>query len=258
MQKAPDGRGGTSFSFFPMAFAFQNPPMDQTLEIFINREWTSPWADRLMAFVADYGAWAPWLLLFLVAGAVFGDFRFRAMLLSAGLAVGLSDGIGVNILKHAVGRARPSQVEPGVRVVTLGAPVGRLPKICGVFSDPSVSYPHGERIPEVREVPSGGPPVQGRSFPSGHAANNMAVAIVLLCLYPRRGWLYLPVALLIGYSRIYTGSHWPTDVLGGWALGALGGWLAVRALEWFIRRFGKGIPAASLGLLGRDGIPPRS
>jgi hypothetical protein len=34
--------------------------------------------------------------------------------------------------------------------------------------------------------------VTGRSFPSGHAANNMAVATVLILFYRRKGWFYSP------------------------------------------------------------------
>jgi undecaprenyl-diphosphatase len=212
--------------------------MDQQLEILINRDWVVPWADRILAFVSDFGAWAPWLFLMLILGALFGNFKFRAMLLSAGLAVGLSDGIGVNLLKHAVGRPRPSQVEPGVRMVSLGSAPPHLPKVFGFLSPPRVSYPHGEHPPTIPGTLTAERPTNGRSFPSGHAANNMAVATVMILFYRRRGWIYLPVALLICYSRIYTGSHWPLDVLAGILLGILGGWLATTLLEFCWKRYG--------------------
>lgn len=212
--------------------------MEQHLEILINREWIAAWADRLMTFLADYGAWAPWLLLLLMMGLIFGNFKFRMAMLAAGLAVGLSDGIGVNLLKHAVGRPRPSQVEPGVRVVESGMAPKPLPRIFGVLSKPVVSYPQGEQPPEIPGMLAADRPLQGRSFPSGHAANNMAVATVLILFYPRRGWFYLPVALLIAYSRIYTGAHWPLDVLAGLILGIGGGWLAARFLDFSWRSFG--------------------
>ena len=205
--------------------------MDQSLQILINREWTTPWADRLFAWIADFGSWAPWLAVAVVLGLLFGDFRFRSMIVAAALGVGLSDGIGVNALKHAVGRPRPSQVEPGVRMVSQGTPPGALPRICGFLSDPVVAYPHGIETPPVPGMLIDSQPHEGRSFPSGHASNNMALATVLLLFYPRRGWLYLPVALLIGYSRIYTGSHWPSDVAAGMFLGISGGWLAVVLLR---------------------------
>ena len=215
--------------------------MDQQLEILINRDWVAPWADRLLSFLADFGAWAPWLILLLVLGVIFGNFHLRAALLAAGLAVGLSDGVGVNLLKHTVGRPRPSQVEPGVRVVELGRAACGLPKIAGIASEPIVKFPNGMEKPASLGQLTVAQPVTGRSFPSGHAANNMAVATVLILFFGWRGALYLPLALLIAYSRIYTGSHWPLDVVGGMVLGIVGGVFATRLLQFLWRRYGSRI-----------------
>lgn len=66
----------------------------------------------------------------------------------------------------------------------------------------------------------------------------MAVATVLLLFFGWRGALYLPFALLIGYARIYTGAHWPTDVLAGFLLGVCGGLIAISILELLWRRLG--------------------
>lgn len=74
------------------------------------------------------------------------------------------------------------------------------------------------------------PPVQG-FFPSGHAAGSMAVwsAIVALAWNTPRRRVAVAVAicavLLVGLSAIYNGGHWPSDVLGGWALAF--GWVAI-------------------------------
>lgn len=211
--------------------------MDQQLQILINREWVASWADRLLSFLSNYGAWAPWLLGLLVVALIFGDFKLRAALLTVGLAVGLSDGVGVNLLKHAVARPRPSQVEPGVRFVEMGIAPAHYPKIAGLLSMPRVSFPHGTEPPEIPGMLIA-ETTGGRSFPSGHAANNMAVATVLILFYPRRGWFYLPVALLISYARIYTGSHWPLDVAAGMLLGIIGGRLAVWIIRLLWRRWG--------------------
>jgi undecaprenyl-diphosphatase len=212
-------------------------PADQHLEILINRIWIASWADRLLAFVSDFGAWKIWLLLLVILAVVLGNFRLRAAILAAGLAVGLSDGIAVNLLKHAVARPRPSQVEPGVRMVGLGSAPCGAPKIAGLLSEPIISFPHGTEEPEVPgQLAAEG--VTGKSFPSGHAANNMAVATVLILFFGWRGALYLPFALLIGYARLYTGAHWPFDVLGGFVLGLIGGILAVNLVEILWRRFG--------------------
>lgn len=68
------------------------------------------------------------------------------------------------------------------------------------------------------------------SFPSGHATMSAVVyltlGVLLAGLQPsRRMAAYiLAVALLltglVGFSRVYLGVHWPTDVLAGWALGS--------------------------------------
>lgn len=63
------------------------------------------------------------------------------------------------------------------------------------------------------------------SFPSGHSTTSFAIAISLTISTRRTdaawvGWLAVSWATLVGLSRIYVGVHWPTDVLGGFALGA--------------------------------------
>ncbi|WP_431964357.1 phosphatase PAP2 family protein [Actinacidiphila sp. bgisy160] len=67
------------------------------------------------------------------------------------------------------------------------------------------------------------------SFPSGHAASAAAFAAGIALESPRWGAAVLPVAWSVAFSRIYTGVHYPSDVLAGVALGA-GAALAVRGL----------------------------
>ena len=64
------------------------------------------------------------------------------------------------------------------------------------------------------------------SFPSGHSAfaASMAVLAVLYCYTNSRKlpWvLAVGFALLMGFSRVYLGVHFPTDVLAGWSIGAV-------------------------------------
>jgi undecaprenyl-diphosphatase len=85
--------------------------------------------------------------------------------------------------------------------------------------------------------------VYSSSFPSGHstlsAATFLTLAMLIASLEPNRGTkrmvfgLAAILVLGVGFSRIYLGVHWPSDVLAGWCLGAawaLAGWVALLKL----------------------------
>lgn len=57
------------------------------------------------------------------------------------------------------------------------------------------------------------------SFPSNHASNIFTFATLLTLCFRRLIFLALPLALVVGYSRVYLGVHYPLDVLGGAVLG---------------------------------------
>ncbi|EHQ28531.1 phosphatase PAP2 family protein [Mucilaginibacter paludis] len=61
------------------------------------------------------------------------------------------------------------------------------------------------------------------SFPSGHSVSAFSTAVVLTYITPRKSWglLFLVLAILVGYSRMYLSEHFFEDVVGGSALGVL-------------------------------------
>lgn len=75
------------------------------------------------------------------------------------------------------------------------------------------------------------------SFPSGHSANTMSIYLmVALALAPARWRSHAlagaaSVAIASGLTRPFLGVHWPSDVIGGWALGLAAFWAFVRAGE---------------------------
>jgi undecaprenyl-diphosphatase len=68
------------------------------------------------------------------------------------------------------------------------------------------------------------------SFPSVHAANFFAAAPIVGAVFPPFRIAAYTVAAAVSFSRVYVGDHWPTDVIGGAALGLFLGWLGRRAL----------------------------
>jgi membrane-associated phospholipid phosphatase len=60
-----------------------------------------------------------------------------------------------------------------------------------------------------------------QSFPSGHAANAVGLAIALAVLYPRGRWLFAAFAVLACLQRVEGLAHFPSDVLVGAAIGCL-------------------------------------
>lgn len=65
----------------------------------------------------------------------------------------------------------------------------------------------------------------GYSFPSSHATNHMGIAVMIILTCGRYlgpfKWLFLVWALLIGFSQIYVGVHFPIDIAVGFLEGAL-------------------------------------
>ncbi len=199
--------------------------MDQRLFFLFNRDWTHPALDLPMAAISSWDFWWPIAALLGLLLLIFGGFRGRAALVCIGLAIGLTDGIVVDGLKDLTGRPRPYQVLEGVRILDLQK---AKPRLLALTLEQPLKLEYSR--PSIQ-------PVRGNSFPSGHSANNFTLATVLALFYRRWGWLYFLPATLVALSRVYTGSHYPSDVLVSAFLGSGLALLVVAAAEALWRRF---------------------
>ncbi len=198
--------------------------MDKSLLFLINRTWTLPALDWLMATVTDLAVWLPLLGAAGLGLAWKGAFRARSFLMITALTLALTDGLFTQFTKKWVGRPRPSEACLGVRTV-------RLERTRPAFLAVA-------RAPHVRLSPAPAAPVAGTAFPSGPAMNTAAGA-TLACLYfGRAAWPVACVAVLVAYSRVYCGAHWPSDVVVSAALGSLFALAIARASQHAYRRFG--------------------
>ena len=99
----------------------------------------------------------------------------------------------------------------------------------------------------------------GNSFPSAHAMAAVTIGAAVWYLWSLRsskswggswrakarvGLAAVTVALLVGLGRVYTGAHYPSDVLAGWALGGVWASICLTCAEVFrrLRESGKPLP----------------
>lgn len=83
------------------------------------------------------------------------------------------------------------------------------------------------------------------SFPSDHATASIAVVAAFGLLGLRgRAWLLGCLAFLVCWSRVYVGTHYVTDILGG----AVTGWIAAITVRWLYRK-GSQIDRFATGIL---------
>ncbi len=154
--------------------------LDKAIFLAVNRELTHPILDFLLSFITDFRNFQVALIFVLFLVLLVGDRRLMATCLLIGLGVALSDSL-VDLIKDALARPRPCQELPLARVLVK----------CG----------------------------RNFGFPSGHAANTATLSLITSFRHRRLGFFFYPFMALMAYSRIYVGAHYPSDVLGGMALG---------------------------------------
>jgi len=172
----------------------------------------------------------PWMAFVSHAGNWMGDGRqlliVSAILLAAGWLLpatrGLVTGVQtlwahglatvlVHTVKHLVGRPRPKFSASGDWSI--------MPSLASGFD----------------------------SFPSGHTTATFALAVVLSRRFPLLAALFMGIAAFVALSRVLRGSHFPSDVFGGWVLGTVSGMVAANPWKDWIRSVESALYQAAIG-----------
>jgi undecaprenyl-diphosphatase len=149
----------------------------------INQQWTNSWFDSFMPFITDpHRAW-PFVAIGILYMVYKKKIKVVPILLGCIISIALSDIVAARVIKPLVHRERPEASEKQIRLLV----------------------PH-----------------QGSfGFPSNHAANMFAAATFLTCTFPSIGLITIAAAIVVAYSRVYVGVHYPLDVFCGGLLGTI-------------------------------------
>lgn len=145
-----------------------------------------------MPIITEGKTWIPLYILIVLFFIIKFQYKSWIPLVILAACVGISDKGSAGIIKPLVERTRPCN-EVGVKARVVGV--------------------------ECRN---------SFSFPSSHATNHLCIAMFLTILFRKEKWYWhiswFIWAILIAYSRIYVGVHYPLDIIGGGILGAVIGY----------------------------------
>lgn len=179
--------------------------LDQELFLFLNEQ-QSPFWDTIMVMVSNKYFWVPFYLLLI--GYIIWRYKKQSipMLLMAIVGIGLADYVASGIFKPYFARLRPCH-DP-----ELSAMVNLVRGCGGKFG-----------------------------FLSSHASTGFALAVFFNLILTDRYLLFkvflIIWAVLVSYSRIYLGVHYPGDIIGGAMVGTGTAMLAVVGYRLWLRKY---------------------
>jgi undecaprenyl-diphosphatase len=168
--------------------------IDERLFLILNRDIANKFFDYIFPVITNGYFWIIPGIIAAIWFLIKEKKKAIYILLLSLATVSLSDPLAVRIIKPLVGRERPCS--------------------------PNVLINGGRFLLEHKT---------SFSFPSAHATNAFAQAMLFAFFYRQFAVWFFSLAFLIGFSRIYVGVHYPSDVLAGACLGMLVAWIVIGA-----------------------------
>jgi len=164
--------------------------IDKLIFSFFNSTISNPLFDIFFPIITNQDIWTLPILAGIIILMIRGGRRGKICSAVLIVAIILADYTSAQILKPYFARLRPShELIDGIRLL----------------------------------VPKGG----RYGFVSSHAANMYASATILGYFYPRYKKVFFTTALMVAFSRVYVGVHYPADILFGGLLGYGLGWIVL-------------------------------
>jgi len=180
--------------------------IDRQVFVYLNNLGSPGWDGFWMFMTNKWSSIPLYILLLILVYLKFGLKKTLLLLVCIALLITTSDQLS-NFFKIGVGRPRPCY-------------------------DPDLSG-----IIRLVKASCGGK----YGYYSAHASNSFAIAVFFAHLFRKSykilAWILIIWALVVSYSRIYVGVHFPLDVLSGALAGTFMGWLFYRLFVLTLRKF---------------------
>lgn len=138
----------------------------------------------------------------------FLDSLFSTATHLGGAALTISIVLSVSLLGH--GEWRTAGIQGCIALVSSHIPVAVMKR----------TYPRLRPYLVFPDTNTCKNPLKDHSFPSGHTTAIFSIVVPFICLNPSLGFVLLPLAFIVGLSRIYLGLHYPSDCLAGSFIGS--------------------------------------